>query len=698
MRFIPSRSLFKLGLLAMIPLLCRTQIMAQEENDEVNQLISNTIEEFLESTDSENFDYNTIFENLNQYYLRPLNINTVGEAQLKDLFILNELQISNFLLYRGEFGDFIAIQELQAIPGWDLNVINTVLPFLRCSKQETGINLDWRDAIREGNSTLFVKSKRVLQRRKGFLPNSAGETPFDGDPSHLYVRYRFEYGQNLKAGFTAEKDPGERFFGQGSPNGFDFYSFFLFAQNLTPKVKAVALGDFAVSLGQGLILHNDFGAGKSSYVMNVKKSGRTIRPYSSVNEVNFFRGGGLVYQVNPRIQTTLFASYKPIDASVDRDTTENSDFDAFGSIRFDGFHRTQTEILNKNSIHQSNVGGKVQYKLRDLAVSFNGLYTQFDKPLVRDDALYRKYLFAGDNLTNVSVDYQWRKQNATFFGEAAYSGNGGLAQIHGVLLGLDRKVDMSVVYRNYAADYQVLNANAFAEGSQPINERGVYMGLDIRPYKRIMISTYVDFWNNPWVSYRRDGQTEGREFLVKALYSIKRKLDFYVQYRFEQKQINSSALGKIDYPVETEQHRLRFHLAYKISKEWEIRDRVEWSLFNHPERDQAKGFMMYQDILYKPIAKKLSFNARYAIFDINSFDARIYAYENDLLYEFYIPFFQNRGTRFYINTRYRLTRSMTIEGRIGTVSYDNIDVISSGNNEINGNTMTEAKMQIKLKF
>ena len=670
-------------------------LVGQAES-QTNNIIANIIEDFLESTDAENFDYNTIFENLNYYYEHPINVNVATDQELRDLFLLNEIQITDFINHRQRCGNFLSIYELQVIPSWDINTIRNVTPFLTCEVAPADFNLDFKDALKNGTSQLFIKAKRILERRKGFLEDADGNTPFIGDPNHLYVRYRYEYGQSFKTGFTMEKDPGEKLFGDGSKYGFDFYSFFAYAKDINKTFSIVSLGDFAVSMGQGLILHNDFGTGKSSFVMNVKKAGRSLRPYSSVNEVNFFRGGGTVINVTKNIQTTVFASYKPIDATVDRDTIENSDFDSFGSIRFDGYHRTTSEIANKNTIHQSNVGAKLQYKVRDFKLAFNGLYTGFDAPLIRDEALYRKFLFAGTKLLNGSFDYSWRMRNLTFFGESAISDNGGTANVHGLLLGLDKSLDVSVVYRNYTPDYQVLNANAFAEGSQPINEKGFYVGLEMRPFKNITFSTYADVWSNPWVSYRKDGPTDGNEFFIKMAYTQKRKMDFYIQYRYEKKQVNSSNENIIDYPENQTLQRLRLHLGYKINKEWEIRDRAEFSFFKKSK--SSKGFLMYQDVIYKPIASPLSFTARYAIFDINSFDARIYAYENDILYEFYIPFFQNRGSRFYINTRYRIGRNYTWELRLGRTFYENIDGISSGNNYIAGQTMTEIKTQLKIRF
>ncbi|MFN8338152.1 MAG: hypothetical protein U0T36_03960 [Saprospiraceae bacterium] len=242
----------------------------------------------------------------------------------------------------------------------------------------------------------------------------------------------------------------------------------------------------------------------------------------------------------------------------------------------------------------------------------------------------------------------------------------------------------------------MLNANAFAEASQPINEKGFYIGLEMRPFKNITFSSYADVWSNPWASYRRDGPTDGKEIFIKMSYIQKRKLDFYIQYRYEQKQVNSNNESIIDYPEYQTLQRLRFHLGYKLTKEWELRERAEFSFFR--KATKSHGFLAYQDVIFKPIASPFSMTARYAIFDINSYDARIYAYENDILYEFYIPFYQNRGSRFYINTRWRIAKNYTWELRLGRTFYQNVDEISSGNNLIDGRTQTELKTQLKIRF
>ena len=133
-----------------------SEAVAQDES-QTNNLISNIIEDFLESTDAENFDYNTIFENLNHYYENPLNINEATENDLKELYLLNEIQVNDFMTHRTQFGNFLSLYEIQAIPSWDMGTIKNVSPFLRCEVAASDFNLDFRDALRNGTSTLFLK-------------------------------------------------------------------------------------------------------------------------------------------------------------------------------------------------------------------------------------------------------------------------------------------------------------------------------------------------------------------------------------------------------------------------------------------------------------------------------------------------------------------------------------------------------------
>jgi hypothetical protein len=55
---------------------------------------------------------------------------------------------------------------------------------------------------------------------------------------------------------------------------------------------------------------------------------------------------------------------------------------------------------------------------------------------------------------------------------------------------------------------------------------------------------------------------------------------------------------------------------------------------------------------------------RYAVFDTDNYGARVYAFENDLFSAFSIPAYAGKGTRFYINLNWRISRRFKLEARI----------------------------------
>ena len=114
--------------------------------------------------------------------------------------------------------------------------------------------------------------------------------------------------------------------------------------------------------------------------------------------------------------------------------------------------------------------------------------------------------------------------------------------------------------------------------------------------------------------------------------------------------------------------------------------------------DPENGYLIFQDVIYRKRQSPFSFTFRYALFDTDSWDSRIYAYEHDVLYAFSIPAFYKRGTRTYLIFRYKIAHGIDIWIRYSQTYYNNIDVISSGLNEIQGSAKSEVKAQVRLKF
>ncbi len=662
------------------------------------------IENFIENTNEDvDFDFNTAFENLQTYIKNPINLNTASKDDLEELFFLTDIQIQSFVDYREQLGNLISIYELQAVPFFDLNTIQTILPFVTVQSNVDDLHIGFKDLLLKGNNEVYLRWSRLLEQQKGYIKLPEGElgSRFLGDRNRYYFRFRHFYENKLSYGITAEKDPGEEFFTGSNRYGFDFYSAHFYLKDYNKTIKTIAIGDYSVSFGQGLILHSGFGSGKSAAVMNIKRNRRIIKPFTSVSETNFFRGAATTLGFGQNIEFTALVSYRGRDGNlIDPSLIANElVFQSFTALQLSGLHRTEAEIADENAIMDLSFGGSLKYQKRNWHIAVNSLHSKLNKTLQINPLPYNRYYFNGDQLTNLSIDYSWIYQNFNLFGETAISDNGSIATINGLLIGLDRKVDLSILHRYFPKDYQSLNPNPFAESGGARNENGFYIGLIINPNAHWQLGGYFDIYQHPWLRYNADAPSHGYEYRARATYFLKRKLAIYVELRNEIKEINQSLnANKIDKLVNSHLFQTKLNISFKASKTIELRNRIHYGSFSDGINRSAKGYMVFQDIIFRPIAFPFSFTARYAIFDTDSYGIRFYTFENDVLYSYSIPSFYGRGTRFYINLRYRGIQNIVLEARYAQTYFSDRDIIGSGLNQILGNTRTEIKVQVKFDF
>lgn len=662
------------------------------------------IEDFFQNTEAEgDFDFNAFFDQLEAYLERPLNLNRADESELRALGLLTDVQVLSLIRHIQETGDLLAIYELQAIPGFDLNTILRIRPFVTVNADLDDFQLGLGEMLAQGKNELYLRWNRILEKQKGY---QASENPeanrYLGTPDQYYVRFKHSYYNRLSYGITMEKDRGEQFFEGSNKNGFDYYSAHFYIKDYRRWLKAVAIGDYKVSLGQGLIQYSGFGYGKSAQATTIKRTGRTILPYASVNEALFLRGAALELAPTEHLDVALFASSRKRDGNLisTLDSLGNETYEAaISSFNDIGLHRTPSEIADEDAIGQKTLGGSVRFHKKANHVALNVLYDYLDKPLNIRPRPYNRYYFNGDQLLNASLDYSVLYKNFNFFGETAISDNGGWATTNGLLIGLHRRADLAILYRNFQRDYQSLNANPLSEGSNARNEEGFYMGLVIRPASRWEFAAYFDQFRFPWLRFQVDAPSGGYEYRARLTYEQRRRLRIYLEVRNESKDINApDNETAFNFTVRKNLFQTRLHIGNQLSKELELRSRFDWGFVEDEIEGRRHGFVILQDIIYRPTEFPLAISARYALFDTHGYTIRFYHYENNLLNTFLIPAYYNRGSRAYLNLRYRPFRNFTIEGRIAQTFWADRETIGSGLEEINGPVRTEVAAQIKYSF
>jgi hypothetical protein len=674
-------------------MLTRAQVPTPEPPTTTTEQQLENITENSEDLETEDDSY---LQQLNQLQRNPLNINTADETFFRDLRMLTPMQIQNFLAYRTLMGKLISIYELQAIPGWDVITIQKIRPFIIVSGSQ-GLLEDLGTRFRNGDNTILVRVSQTLERSRGYLLDSSNAKNFyPGSPQRLFVRYKYIYKNLLQYGVVAEKDAGEELFKGSQKKGFDFYSAHLFVRNVG-IIKSLALGDFTVNMGQGLTQWMSLAFKKGPDIMAVKRQSAVLRPYNSAGEIFFHRGAGITVGKD-KWQATLFGSIRKVDANFNADTSNSQD-DFISSLQTSGLHRTNSELEDKGSQRQLAFGGNFSYRPGRLHLGVNAIQFQFKYPLVKANDPYNLYALSGKTFGNYSTDYSYTYKNMHFFGEAAITDKKYPAFVNGLLLSVANNVDMSFFYRNISKGYQSLYTNAFTESTFPTNEKGLFAGITVRPHTSWRIDAYADMYRNPWLRFRVNAPAEGKDYMVQLNYKPNRQFEIYTRYKAESKFINYNPAQQTLSPVIAQPRKnWRTHFSYKLNPTFTLRSRAEMVWFDKKGAAEEQGFLVYTDILYKPIMKPLSANMRLQYFETDGYNSRLYAYENDVLYSFSIPVFYDKGYRYYINVNYDLTKKITCWARWSQFIYSNRTEVGSGLDEIQGNRKSETRLQVLYKF
>ena len=649
--------------------------------------------ENLTDADQSETEDDSYLQQLEQFRKDPVNLNTADENELRELKVLSGLQIANFLSYRKLLGKLVSFYELQAIPSWDIQTIKKILPFVTIA-EPIKIKEIFKTRFRGGEHTVLLRMSQVIEQSKGF-DESTGGAKYLGSPQKIFFRYRYQFKNILQYGMAGDKDAGEQFFKGAQNKGFDFYSFHLFARKIG-SIQSLALGDFTVNMGQGLIQWQSLAFRKSVDVLGLKRQSPVLRPYNSAGEFNFHRGAGVTIQKN-NIEATLFASYRKLSANFVADTVSNEEY--ITSFLNSGYHRTASEIADRNKLGQLAVGGNIKYKKAGWHAAINAIAFKFSSPVQKRQEPYNLYAISGNNWSNYSFDYSYTYRNIHFFGEAAVDKNFNKAFLNGLLISVDPRVDISFLHRKIDPQYQSINGNGFTENTYPTNETGFFSGISIRPASGWRFDAYMDIYKFPWLKYLVDAPSNGKDFLAQLTYTPNRQVEIYTRYRTETKQGNQPDNNyPTNYLVTLPRQNWRTQISYRINSSVTFRGRTELLWFDKKDVNEEMGFLSFADVIYRPLLKRYSANVRLQYFETDGYNSRIYAYENDVLFYYSIPAFFNKGYRYYLNINYDLDSKISFWLKWSQTLYKNVESVGSGLDEIEGSTKSEVRVMVRVNF
>ncbi|KAB1499960.1 MULTISPECIES: helix-hairpin-helix domain-containing protein [Butyricimonas] len=661
------------------------------------------IEKLLETNDIESSEdyYEDMINSLIRLSAQPINLNSAGFDSLKMLFFLSDAQIDNLLDFRKKHGPFTHPNELLLVTGISQQDLSNIKPFIRIG------------TYTPEKQSRYHLSQEILARLKMTRPKQAGykkysrkaflyekdylakkQSRFQGPPVGTLLKYKISNQQHWQGGLTLENDPGENYFSKSQKTGFDFLSAHAC---YTPGkiIHRIIVGDYKLQWGQGLLAWSGYSSGKSTSTLSNEKSGNGIAPYTSTDENRYLRGMAVSLHPTRTITTEIFVSYKKTDGNLaDLDTLSPKTVQT-ATLYETGYHRNLSECEKKHNLKEFTTGLSTHLNHRYFRIGVQLLHYNFSPALTIGKAAYQQYNETGHQRTLVSVDYKTGGYHFYLFGETARSDNGTWATVNGLRYSGIPRFALCALYRHYDKGYHSHYNSGFAEYSNTTNEEGLYLGLESTPFRSLKINAYYDRFRFFSPRYQATIPGNGQEIVGDVTFNRSR-WDCSFRFKHEEKPEDDKT-GENLQSVSRIKQEYRLQFTYSICEQLKSRTRTSYTRYMKKEKHEG-GYLLYQDLMYSSLQTNLKAQFRFAYFDTDSYNTRIYAYENNVLYGYSFPALYDRGFRSYLNLNWKPFTLITLYLKAGLTYYPDKSTISSSLTQVNDNKLFDLSFQIRIKL
>ena len=648
-------------------------------------LLDEVLEDLSVNNDVEEPDWENELEELSTRLKEPVNLNTATREQLEQFPFLSDLQIEHLLAYVYIHRQMYTLYELQLVEDMDKQTIHYLLPFVCVEAINNEELFQWKsmlkNALKYGKHEVLTRMDIPFYRRKGYEHTYLGPSVYNS------VKYAFQYKENLYVGLTAEKDAGEPWGALHNKKGYDYYSFYALLRDCG-WLKTMAVGNYRLSFGQGLVISTDYLMGKTVFASSFDFRSGGIKKHSSTDEYNYFRGVAATVSLSKRWNVSGFYSHRSLDGVIENDEIT--------SIYKTGLHRSQKEADKKHQFALQLIGGNVSYQQSRIKLGITAINYLFNRSYEPELTGYSKYNLHGKRIYNMGVNYAYHWHRFSFQGETA-TGVQGWATMNRLQYSPVEGTQLMLLHRYYSYDYWAMFAHSFGEGSTVQNEQGTYLAVQTAPFAHWNFFASFDLFSFPWKKYRISKPSRGVDGLFQANFSPTNCMSMYLKYRFKQKERDvTGSKGMVTLPIY--HHQLRYRLNYLWNEALSTRTTLDYNHFHSQDKSANQGYQVTQMVSYRLPWTRLFAEVQGSYFCTDDYDARVYIPEKGLLYTFYTPSFQGRGFRCALHIRYELNKHWMFITKFGQTVYQDRNEIGTGNDLICGNKKADLQMQLRIKF
>lgn len=625
------------------------------------------IETALDMLENDLEDSASLQETLEQAVHQKVRLETASAEALRSIPGMSERTVQRLLAWRAGGGDLDGPESLLRA-GLDERTVAMLLPFVAFGRPESRT----RPRIR---MNIVQRWQRRLDLGKGYRETSS--SGYLGSPDAMQWRIGIRLGEHIAAGVTLDKDAGEpiRWRPGARQFGADFASFYLGLDQRGPFERIVA-GKYTVQAGEGLVAGQG-AAGLSS--LRVASSDRILKPHASSREYSYFSGAAIQSKPLYGVSLTGFVSQVSLDARAD------TSLNAWHPI-YTGYHRTQTERERRRQARERVAGGVAV--VRRGSVYGGALSVHTLQKLDASRKMHALSVFGGWARSRWEGSFEWVPKQGR----------------RSVTVSLNPIENASVHIRTRRT------RETGMQKLQPHTRIGVNSRGESYDYAEWLAETRF----RPLLSWTAvlqvrerkrplDPLPHARSRLVAGIVEYRRWrwLTLHVRARTQTFDAASQCRdGRLLLPCPTRERRqsLRIQVEYRHSAALRSRTRLEIVRAEaEATEEKGEGVLLYQDFRWKPW-RFAQMDLRYAVFDATDASARVYMFENDVLYGFGVPSFNGRGQRWYALSRIQLSRRVMLQCKLGVTRYEDVRSTGSGRDETPGNRIRETKVLVQWRF
>jgi hypothetical protein len=600
-----------------------------------NNKQSETITEIAEqlAADESNPETSELFvEQLNELYENPVIINSGDESELSRLFFLSDFQIRSIRDHIEKSGSIVSVYEIASIPGFDRGITEMMIPFVSLKNVEND-------------------NPEKIKLRNNFLSNfinkpGESDTSSPGSQWRVLSKYKITAGP-FTSGLTSEKDAGEKFL-SGSPPLPDFLSSY-FSYSGKGIIRKIIVGDFSASFGQGTNINTRMRPG-SSTTASVYISGHDeIKPHTSSDENNFFRGAAMTISAG-KMDLSLFFSHNRKDASISwsADSSEKWVTNLYNT----GLHNSESLLSKKDAVAETSFGINLNCNIPLFRFGLTWTESRFSLPLVLTGSDPEDVFgFVGKMNGVCSVYYNSLIKRILLFGEFSTDYTFDLAMVQGVSLRPSDRLSINFLYRNYSPGFTSFHGKGPGNGSSTANESGILGNFTFEAAKHLFISAGCDIAWFPWLKYRTSFPSRAIKQEIKIRYMPDENFTAEASYNYRFSMSDANDEQGIAGVSELTARTLKGIIKYSPIARITLTTRIDLKIV---DESGSRGMLLLQDISYRLRQVPVTILIRHCIFSTDDWDSRIYAYENDLLYNFSIPALSGRGSRSYLMAEWEI--------------------------------------------